>query len=176
MSATIFGLSTTPASAGQSLAHGAIRVRRARLADASSISDLVNGFAAEDVMLPRTAEDVSLAIDHYFVAEDERARVLACAALREYSPSLVELVSVAVAREAHGHGLGRRVVEAAEGLALKRGYTELFAHTLTPEFFAALGYEVVERDLYPEKRCRPHTACMRKIFADAASSSFAAAA
>jgi amino-acid N-acetyltransferase len=161
---------------GEWTVQGAVRVRRARGADAPAISDLVNGFAAEDVMLPRTTEEVLLAIDHYFVAVDERGHLLGCAALREYSPSLVELVSVAVAREAHGHSIGRRVVEAAERLARVRGYTELFAHTLTPEFFGALGYGVVERELYPEKRCRPHTACVRKVLVQTASASLAAAA
>lgn len=140
-------------------------LRRAAPGDAVAISALVNGYAAEDVMLPRTPEQVLLAVDGYVVAASAHGRLLACAALREYSPSLAELVSVAVAREAHGQGLGRVVVAAVEQLAAKRGYESVFAHTLSPGFFEALGYAAVDRARYPEKVARPHTRCMHRALA-----------
>src|SRR5215218_8861053 len=146
-------------------------IRRARTADVGAISALVNGFAAEDVMLPRTPEQVALALDDYVVATDAHGRVLACGALREYSPSLAELVSLAVARKAHGRGLGRLIVAGVERLALARGFASVFAHTLTPSFFKA-----VDRELYPEKCARPHTTCLRRTLSAAAESAFAAAA
>ena len=138
-------------------------VRRATAADAWAISALVGGYAAEDVMLPRTPEQVLAAVDDYVVATDAHGRLLACAALREYSPSLAELVSLAVAREAHGRGLGRVMVAAVERLAAKRGFASVFAHTLSPCFFEAVGYVLVDRRKYPEKRGRPHTACVQRL-------------
>jgi amino-acid N-acetyltransferase len=143
-------------------------VRRARANDVAAITMLVNGYAAEDVMLPRTPEQIALALESYVVATDARGGLLACAALREYAPSLVELVSVAVSRDAHGMGLGRVVVEAAQALAVKRGFGGIFAHTLTPRFFEAIGYAVVERARFPEKQARPHTACMWRTLPAAA--------
>lgn len=140
-------------------------VRRATAADAAAISALVNGYAADDVMLPRTPAQVLLSVDGYVVATSAHGRLLACAALREYSPSLAELVSVAVAREAHGEGLGRAVVASVEQLAVKRGFASVFAHTLSPGFFEALGYAAVERARYPEKVARPHTSCMHRVLA-----------
>lgn len=145
-----------------------VTVRKARLADARAISALVNSFAAEDIMLPRSTEQVMLAVDDYVVAVDEDERLLACGALREYSPSLVELVSLAVAREAHGLGLGRSIVEAVECLARRRGFGSVFAHTLQPCFFRAVGYTEVSRALFPEKVARPHTSCFEKVFGVAA--------
>ncbi len=138
----------------------AVVVRKARPGDVAAITMLVNGYAAEDVMLPRTPEQIALALDSYVVATDARGALLACAALREYSPSLAEVVSVAVSRDAHGMGLGRVVVDAAERLAVKRDYDGVFCHTLTPAFFEAIGYDVVPRALFPEKVARPHTTCM----------------
>jgi amino-acid N-acetyltransferase len=82
--------------------------------------------------------------------------VLACAALREYSPSLAELTSVAVSRAAHGRGLGRLVVGAVEALATLRGHAAVFAHTLQPDFFAALGYEAADRARTREARAAAH--------------------
>ena len=76
-----------------------IVVRRARLSDVDGIAALVQEWAAESLLLPRTAGEIVGAIDDFVVATDGRGRVLACAALREYSPSLAELTSVAVSRE-----------------------------------------------------------------------------
>jgi amino-acid N-acetyltransferase len=142
-----------------------VAVRRAAAADVPGIVALVGAWAAEGLLLPRAAADVAAHLDGFVVAADARGRVLACAAVREYSPSLAEVVSVAVAAGAQGLGLGRRVVRAAEGLARVRGHAAVFAHTLQPDFFEALGYECADRALYPEKRARPHTRCFRRPLA-----------
>ena len=159
---------------------GPVAVRRATAADVAGVVALINEWAAEGLLLARSAADVVAALDDCVVAADARGRVLACAAVREYSPSLAEVVSVAVARAAHGRGLGRRVVRAAEALARLRGHAAVFAHTLQPDFFEALGYEPVDRALYPEKRARPQTLCFRRALlagaAPAAAPAFAAAA
>lgn len=139
-----------------------LRVRAANANDVQAILELVNGFAAERVMLPRTADSVEESLDSFVVAVDEWDRVLACGALKEYSPSLAEVASVAVAECAHGLGLGRQVVEAVEALALRRGIPELFALTLTPGFFEKLGYTISDRGLYPEKIRRDCMGCVRR--------------
>ena len=140
-------------------------VRRATAADVPGVVALVAAWAAEGLLLPRCAAEVAAQLDDSVVAADARGRVLACAAVREYSPSLAEVVCVAVAAEAQGLGLGRRVVRAAEALARVRGHAAVFAHTLQPDFFQALGYECVDRALYPEKRARAHTRCYRRALA-----------
>ena len=139
-----------------------VSVRRARAADVPQLVALVGAYAAEELLLPRSESQIALALDDYVVAADARGRVLACAALREYSPSLAELVSVATAPAARGRGLGRLVVAAVERLALARGHASLFAHTVAPAFFDAIGYGAAERALYPEKRGRSHTVCVRR--------------
>ena len=42
-------------------------------------------------------------------------------------------------------------MHAVEDLARKRGIYDVFALTLQPEFFAAIGYQRVDRARYPEK-------------------------
>ena len=141
---------------------GELTVRRAEPRDVPGIAALVASWSDEELLLPRSADEIALAVDDYVVAADARGRVIACGALRAYSPSLAELVSLAVAREAHGRGLGRLVVAAGERLAVARGYASLFAHTAAPEFFSAVGYDLVDRGLYPEKAAREHTLCFRR--------------
>jgi len=138
-------------------------VRSARPSDAFAIAELNNRFARDGVMLLRTPEQIALAIDDYVVAVDTRGAVMACGALKEYAPSLSEVAAIAVAPEAHGMGLGKAVVRAVEALALKRGTTELFALTLEPGFFGAIGYHRVERARYPEKIRRDCIGCARRF-------------
>lgn len=138
-------------------------VRRARPADAATISRLNDTFAADGQMLKRSPEMIALAIDDYVVVQSAAGRLLACGALKEYSPSVAEVAAIAVSREAHGKGLGRAIVSAVEALARKRGIYDVFALTLQPEFFTAIGYERVDRARYPEKIRRDCLGCARRF-------------
>lgn len=141
-------------------------IRPARRSDADAIVELVNGYAAEGIMLPRSLDSVVHALDDFVVAVDRRGRLLGCGALKEYSPSLAEVSSLAITRAAHGTGLGKRIVRQVEELSLKRGITELFALTLTPAFFESAGYSVADRAAYPEKIRRDCLRCPRRIRCD----------
>lgn len=144
-------------------ATGSTVIRRARGADADAISALNNRFADQALMLRRSPEMISLAIDDYLVAVDSRGRILACGAVKEYSPSVAEVAAIAVDPEAHGQGLGRRIVSEVERLALKRGISDVFALTLQPAFFEAIGYTRVDRARYPEKIRRDCLSCARRF-------------
>ncbi len=140
-----------------------LMVRRARPQDAAAISRLNNTFANEGQMLKRTPEMIALAIDDYLVVQNSAGELLACGALKEYSPSVAEVAAIAVSREAHGQGLGKAIVRAVEELARKRGIYDVFALTLQPEFFAAIGYQRVDRARYPEKIRRDCLSCARRF-------------
>lgn len=132
----------------------ATTVRRAVRADAGQILGLVSEYAAQGLMLPRTFEQVAGRIDSYVVVADAGGRVVACAALEEYSPSLAEVSSVAVAPSHHGKGLGSQVVLGVERLARARDIDELFALSLTDNFFLSLSYKPTPISRYPEKLAR----------------------
>jgi N-acetylglutamate synthase-like GNAT family acetyltransferase len=140
-----------------------VLIRPAREGEASEISGLNNLFAADHLMLRRTPEQVALTIDDFLVAVDARGRILACGALKEYSPSIAEVAAIAVAPTAQGNGLGRDIVSAVETLALKRGILHVFALTLQPAFFEAIGYQRVDRARYPEKIRRDCLGCARRF-------------
>jgi amino-acid N-acetyltransferase len=132
-------------------------VRRAIRADAGPILELVEPYAAQGLMLPRTLQQIATRIDNYVVVTDAAGHVLACAALEEYSPSLAEVSSVAVAPSHHGQGLGSQVVLGVERLARARDIEELFALSLTDKFFLSLSYEATTISRYPEKLARYDT-------------------
>lgn len=126
-------------------------MRRAAAADVRHITDLVAQYSAQGLMLPRTSQQIAACIDNYVVATDASGHVLACAALEEYSPSLAEVSSVAVAASEHGRGLGTQVVLGVERLARARNIDEIFALSLTDDFFLSLSYEPTTISRYPEK-------------------------
>lgn len=138
-------------------------VRRARLSDVDAIARLNNQFADRHLMLWRSPRVIALAIDDYVVALDANGHLIGCGALKEYSPSVAEVAAIAVAPEAQGLGLGRKIVDAVEDLARKRGIPEVFALTLEPPFFEALGYQRVDRARYPEKIRRDCIGCARRF-------------
>src|SRR5256885_8023690 len=129
-------------------------VRRATRSDAGQLLELVSPYAAQGLMLPRSLDQIASRIDNYVVATDGTGRVLACAALEEYSPSLAEVSSVAVAPSQHGKGLGTQVVLGVERLARARDIDEVFALSLTDNFFLSLGYKPCTVSRYPEKLAR----------------------
>ena len=128
-------------------------VRSASRSDIDAILELVSAYAVEGLMLPRTREQVAMNIDNYVVASSD-GRVVACAALEEYSPSLAEVSSVAVARSEHGKGLGTDVVLGIERLARARDIGEIFAMSLSDRFFLSLDYAPTSISRYPEKLAR----------------------
>jgi len=138
-------------------------IRRARAEDAEAIARLIAVFADEALMLRRTPEMVSLAIDDYVVGVTRRGEIVACGALKEYSPSVAEIAAIAVSRSVHGCGVGKAIVAAVEALAIKRGVFDVFALTLQPAFFGAIGYQRVDRARYPEKIRRDCLACARRF-------------
>lgn len=107
-----------------------LRVRHAHDDDVADIVALNNMFAPDGLTLYRSKAFVVSHLQDYQVVRGADGTLMGQVALDEYSPSLVELVSLAVATEAQGNGLGQRLITAAEKLARERGYPELFAISL----------------------------------------------
>lgn len=131
-----------------------LSVEHADERDIAAIAALNNLFAPDGLTLPRSEAFVTAHLQDYQVVRDEHGAVLGCVALDEYSPSLVELVSLAVAPAAQGRGIGRRLILAAEELARQRGYPQIFAVSLADQLFLSAGFQESSIDVYPEKIAR----------------------
>lgn len=132
-------------------------VEHAVAADIPAIVALNNQYAPDGLTLFRSEAFVRAHLQDYQVIRDDAGRVIGQVALDEYSPSLVELVSLAVAADRQGRGVGRRLIAAAEQLAHERGYPELFAISLAEPLFLAMGFLESSILHYPEKIARYRT-------------------
>lgn len=149
-----------------------LAVRKARMQDVPSLLALINAYASEGAMLPRTAFEMSENIRDFTVV-CHGARVLGTVALHFYGATVAEVRSLAVDRENKSRGLGKLLVEAVEREALDFGLELLFAFTYVPKFFEKLGFVVVDRGELPLKawkdclRCPKFQHCdeiaMRKV-------------
>jgi hypothetical protein len=87
-------------------------VRSARRTDVEQIHQLVSQYVADGSMLPRTAAQIALNFENYIVAVKGH-RVVACAALEEYSPSLAEVCRLQLHPLSTGMGLALRSCSAS---------------------------------------------------------------
>lgn len=122
--------------------------------DVASLAALNNRFNADGLTLPRSEVFVETHLDDYRVIRDDDGHVVGCVCLDEYSPSLVELVSLAVDPVHHGKGLGTALIKAAVELARRRGYPEIFAVSFSDALFQRCGFVAEDVTRYPEKKQR----------------------
>ncbi len=121
-----------------------IQIRAAKESDVDGILDLVNGYADQNLMLPRTGEQIRRALPGFLVAV-RRSKVVGCGSNVPLTPKLTELRSLAVAPETRGTGLGKRLVQALVIAARDAGYERICALTLNEGFFNACGFETIDR-------------------------------
>jgi len=127
-----------------------LTVRKAAMRDIHPLLKLINGYASDGIMLPRTEFEMSENIRDFSVAYAGR-QLLGCGALHYYTPTSGEVRSLAVEPSIKARGIGRRVVEALEKEALENDLHAIFAFTYVPDFFRRLGFQEVERGELPLK-------------------------
>lgn len=125
-------------------------IRRAVLADAPDILELVNELATDQVMLPRSPASVVEHIRDFVVAEVDGV-FAGCGGLAVIWSDIAEIRSIAVAAEHRKLGLGRRMAEELIAEARHLGVARVMAFTYVAPFFEKLGFRVVEHASLPHK-------------------------
>jgi len=128
----------------------ALSVRKAAMRDIPEMLSLINSYAVNGVMLPRTEFEMSENIRDFSVAYDGEL-LAGCGALHFYTPTTAEVRSLAVLPAIKQQGIGRAVVEALEDEARLNDLESIFAFTYVPQFFTRLGFNEIERGELPLK-------------------------
>ena len=140
-------------------------LRKALLRDIPGMLGVINGYASNGIMLPRTEFEMAENIRDFVVAEADDRALTGCGALHFYTPWSAEIRSLAVMPGAKSKGTGRLIVEALEADAHEHELATLFAFTYVPGFFEKLGFHQVDRGELPLKawkdclRCPKFQAC-----------------
>lgn len=143
------------------------RIRAARVEDIDAMRELIDRFAAEDLMLSRSREFLVERLRDFVVAEEQAtATFLGCCALAALTPELAEVRSLAVVPDAGGRGVGKALVEECVAQARRLGLRRVFALTLVPEFFIKCGFTQSSLGRLPEKSASECPVCPKRYACD----------
>ena len=127
-----------------------VRIRKATVRDAEEVRKLINAYASENRMLPRSLSEIYENIRDYHVAEDG-GQVVGSSALHIFWNDLAELRSLAVRGDHLGKRVGidliRKVLSEAPALGIKK----VFILTAIPGYFEKVGFRTVEKSELPQK-------------------------
>jgi amino-acid N-acetyltransferase len=139
-------------------ANAPLTVRKAGMRDIPALLQIINNYARQGIMLPRTEFEMAENIRDFIVigADDLLA---GCAALHFYGPSMGEIRSLAVDPSVSRKGMGRILVESLISEAREFGLSGVFAFTYVVPFFQRLGFREVERGELPLKAWKDCLRC-----------------
>ena len=155
-----------------------IVIQKAQIRDVEEILELVNGFAASNLMLPRGPQYLYENIRDFVIASDPNAPVysltetrevlnliVACGSLHVLWEDIAEVRALAIHPDYQHLGLGSKLVEYMKKEARQLGIHRLFTFTMTEEFFSSLGFKKIKRKELPPKvwgecsRCPKYFRC-----------------
>ena len=125
-------------------------IRKAQISDVKEIQKILVTFANRGDMLSRSLSELYESLRDFFVYSDD-GTLLGTAALHIVWEDLAEVRSVAVVEEAGRKGIGSQLVLACINEARQIGLKRIFCLTYKPEFFAKLGFRLVDKSELPHK-------------------------
>ena len=127
-------------------------IRKARINDVPFIQKLLAEFAKDGKLLARSLSELYTHLRDTVVAFDEESgQLMGCCSLHIVWENLSEIRSLAVAQPYQGRGVGRRLVAVCIEEARQLGIGRVFVLTYETEFFAHLGFQVVDKNIFPQK-------------------------
>ena len=128
-------------------------IRKAVSRDVPLIHKLLMDYAEKGLLLPRSLSELYDHLRDFFVLEEQgnQGAIVAVCALGVCWENLGEIRSLAVAQEYQNNNYGARLVERCLQDAKSLGLTRVFTLTYVPDFFAKIGFLVVEKSALPHK-------------------------
>lgn len=127
-----------------------MKIRKAKVKDATEIFKILQHFALKEVLLPRSLNSIYENIRDFFVCEVDD-KIVGVGSLHVYWEDLAEIKSLAVKEEYQHLGIGRSIVQECLNEAKELGIKRVFALTYVPDFFKKIGFEVTDKSNFPQK-------------------------
>lgn len=124
--------------------------RRATEQDVEHLYELILGYSLQGIMLPRSRDMLRDQLHDFVVAEAE-GELIGCGSLTQLGKELVEIRSLGITPSYKGKGIGTMIMDELLDMARDRNLTRVMALTYEVRFFEKNGFEVVEKDIFPEK-------------------------
>lgn len=127
-----------------------VTCRPATVEDVEVLYHLIQGYAEKGIMLPRSREALVRLIGTFVVAEVDGV-IAGCGSLCQLGKDLVEIRSLGMTDGYKGLGIGSKLVDKLIEQAQAQGLTKVMALTYADNFFVKNGFEVVNKEIFPEK-------------------------
>ena len=125
-------------------------IRPGRVSDVTGIQTQIQVYADRGLMIRRSLAELYQSIREFLVAVDQENRVVGCVALHVFWEDLAEIRCLAVAEDAQGLGIGRRLVDVCWELARELEVKSIFALSSSPGFFERCGYHPIDKSELPQ--------------------------
>lgn len=137
-----------------------MQLRKALIKDVPKIQALVNHYAGQGVMLPRSLNSLYGGLREFIVAEKDD-HLVGVGALHIVWGDLAEIRSLAIAPDAVKNGLGSRIIEGLLDEARSLGIPKVFTLTYQPGFFAKCGFQEIAKEELPNKVWKDCLDCIK---------------
>lgn len=137
-----------------------MNLRRAKLPDVEAMMSLINHFADQGLMLPRSRNSLYEGLREFLVVE-EQDRIIGIGALHIIWDDLAEIRTLAVLEEYQGQGVGRSLVNALLADARTILCPRVFTLTYQPGFFERCGFIMINKEDMPHKVWKDCIHCVK---------------
>jgi amino-acid N-acetyltransferase len=127
-------------------------IRKARIGDVREIQKMLATHAQRGELLPRSLSELFDNLRDIFVyADDSPPQIMGTCSMHICWEDLAEIRSLAVRPSCQRRGIGRKLVEACISEAVTLGLYRVLVLTYQVQFFAKLGFSVVDKGELPHK-------------------------
>ncbi|MCL6602497.1 MAG: N-acetyltransferase [Paenibacillus sp.] len=124
--------------------------RSATVDDIEPLYLMIEEYAQKGIMLPRSRAALQRQIDLFVVAEMD-GKVVGCGSLCRLGNDLVEIRSLGLRDEYQGKGIGSLIVNELTEEARRQKIPKIMALTYAVDFFLRNGFDIVQKEIFPEK-------------------------
>jgi amino-acid N-acetyltransferase len=142
-----------------------VTCRKAASEDLNALAEIIEGYAEQGIMLPRSKETLRAILDTFVIAETD-GRLVGCGSLTRLGKDLVEIRSLGITDGYKGQGIGRKLVDSLLEQARELEIPKVMALTYEVAFFEKVGFTVVQKEIFPEKVWRDCVHCKKQHCCD----------
>ncbi|WP_102347126.1 N-acetyltransferase [Bacillus sp. Marseille-P3661] len=140
-------------------------IRKAVIRDVDAIFELIDLYANENLLLPRTHLSLYENIQCIRVVEQD-GEIIAAGGLHVLGKDLAEVRSLVVNEKAKGIGIGKKIVFALIEDADTLGVENVFSMTYQVDFFKKCGFKIIDKQELPQKIWKDCMSCPKFLNCD----------
>jgi amino-acid N-acetyltransferase len=125
-------------------------IRKATVNDIPGIKSIIDHYAKQEKMLPRSLSELYEFTRSFYVCEIDN-EIIGCCALQVSWEDMAEVLSFAVKPEYREQGIGTELIKACLKEAKDFAINNVFTLTYAVPFFEKQGFEIIDKQQLPHK-------------------------